>query len=138
MIERYTAYWVDLDPTRGSELNKHRPAVVISDDEMNASLGTVVVCPLTTRLHPRWPSRIRTEVAGQIAELAKELGVSRQSVNELVRERRAVSPEMALRLSRFFGNSAEFWLNGQREVDLWDAARKVSKDLERISPVRTS
>ena len=73
-----------------------------------------------------------------IAELAKELGVSRQSVNELVRERRSVSPEMSLRLSRFFGNSAEFWLNAQREVDLWDAARKVSKDLERISPARTS
>lgn len=70
MIERYTAYWVDLDPTRGSELSKRRPAVVISDDEMNASLRTVVVCPLTTRLHPRWPSRIRTEVAGQTAEIA--------------------------------------------------------------------
>ena len=71
-----------------------------------------------------------------IAELAKELGVSRQSVNELVRERRAVSPEMALRLSRFFGNSAEFWLNAQREVDLWDAARKAGEDLERIRPAR--
>jgi addiction module HigA family antidote len=71
-----------------------------------------------------------------IARLAKELGVSRQSVNELVRERRAVSPEMALRLSRFFGNSAEFWLNAQREVDLWDAARKAGEDLERIRAAR--
>ncbi len=71
-----------------------------------------------------------------IAELAKELGVSRQSVNELVKERRAVSPEMALRLSRFFGNSAEFWLNAQREVALWDAAKKAGQDLERIRPAR--
>lgn len=46
--------------------------------------------------------------------LATALGVSRQSVNELLRERRAVSPEMALRLSRFFGNSAQFWLNALR------------------------
>ena len=70
MIERYTAYRVDLDPARGSQLSKRRPAVVISDDEMNASLRTVVVCPLTTRLHPRWPSRIRTEATGQTAEIA--------------------------------------------------------------------
>lgn len=46
-----------------------------------------------------------------ITRLAESLGVSRQSVNELLRERRAVSPEMALRLARLFGNSPEFWLN---------------------------
>jgi addiction module HigA family antidote len=46
-------------------------------------------------------------------------------MNELLRGRRAVSPEMALRLSRLFGNSAEFWLNAQRAVDLWDAARAI-------------
>ncbi|MBN4059877.1 HigA family addiction module antidote protein, partial [bacterium AH-315-I11] len=56
-----------------------------------------------------------------VSSLAAALGVSRQSVNELLRERRAVSPEMAIRLGRLFGNSAEFWLNGQRAVDLWDA-----------------
>ncbi|MFP4012295.1 MAG: type II toxin-antitoxin system PemK/MazF family toxin [Spirochaetaceae bacterium] len=70
MIERYAVYWVDLDPTRGSELNKRRPAVVVSDEEMNANLKTVVVCPLTRRLHPRWPSRVRVEVAGRTAEVA--------------------------------------------------------------------
>jgi addiction module HigA family antidote len=52
-----------------------------------------------------------------VAGLAESLGVSRQSVNELLRERRAVSPEMALRLARLFGNSPEFWLNAQRAVD---------------------
>jgi len=45
-----------------------------------------------------------------VSGLADALGVSRQSVNELVRERRAVSPEMALRLGRLFGNSPAFWL----------------------------
>jgi antitoxin HigA-1 len=53
--------------------------------------------------------------------LASALGVSRQSINELLRERRAVSPEMALRLAKFFGNSADFWLNLQRAVDLHQA-----------------
>jgi antitoxin HigA-1 len=53
-----------------------------------------------------------------VGKLAVAIGVSRQSVNELVRERRAVSPEMALRLGRLFGNSPAFWLNLQRAVDL--------------------
>ncbi len=70
-----------------------------------------------------------------VAGLAEALGVSRQTVNELLRERRAVSPEMALRLSRLFGNSAEFWLNAQRAVDLWDAAQAISSDVERIKPL---
>jgi addiction module HigA family antidote len=52
-----------------------------------------------------------------VAGLAEAVGVSRQSVNELLRGRRAVSPEMALRLSRLFRNSPEFWLNAQRAVD---------------------
>ena len=54
-----------------------------------------------------------------VAGLARAVGVSRQSINDLLRGRRAVSPAMALRLSRLFGNSAEFWLNDQRAVDLW-------------------
>ncbi len=46
-----------------------------------------------------------------ISAFAKALGVSRQTVNELLRERRSVSPEMAIRLSRLFAITAEFWLN---------------------------
>ncbi len=67
-----------------------------------------------------------------VTTLAETLGVSRQTVNELLRERRALSPAMALRLSRLFGNSPEFWLNAQRAVDLWQAERELEKDLERI------
>lgn len=70
-----------------------------------------------------------------VSNLAKSLGVSRQTINELLRERRAVSPEMALRLSRFFGNTPQFWLNAQREVDLWDAARTLGKRVDRIQPL---
>lgn len=67
-----------------------------------------------------------------VTGLAEALGVSRQSVNELLRERRAVSPEMALRLGKLFGNSPEFWLNAQRAVDLWDAAQSIRKEIARI------
>lgn len=73
-----------------------------------------------------------------VAGLADAAGVSRQSINELLRGRRAVSPEMALRLSRLFGNSAEFWLNAQRAVDLWDALQVVKEDVARIKPLRVA
>jgi addiction module HigA family antidote len=64
-----------------------------------------------------------TDYGLSVSSMAKALGVSRQTVNELLRERRAVSPEMALRLSRLFGNTPEFWLNAQRSIDLWEASR---------------
>ena len=70
-----------------------------------------------------------------VSGLAEALGVSRQSINELLRERRAISPEMALRLSRFFGNSPEFWLNAQRAVDLWDASQAIKEEISRIKPL---
>ena len=70
-----------------------------------------------------------------VSGLAEAIGVSRQSVNELLRERRAVSPEMALRLSRLFGNSPEFWLNAQRAVDLWQAQKAIRADVRRIRPL---
>ena len=70
-----------------------------------------------------------------VAGLARALGVSRQSVNELLRGRRAVSPEMALRLSRLFGNSPDFWLDAQRAVDLWDAAEAIKDELDAIEPL---
>ena len=73
-----------------------------------------------------------------VAGLADAVGVSRQSINELLRGRRAVSPEMALRLARLFGNSPEFWLNAQRAVDLWDAAQAIQADVARIKPLQVA
>jgi antitoxin HigA-1 len=70
-----------------------------------------------------------------VSALAEAIGVSRQSVNELLRERRSLSPEMALRLSRLFGNTAEFWLNAQRAFDLWEAAEALKDDVARIRPL---
>ena len=70
--------------------------------------------------------------------LAGSLGVSRQTVNELLRERRALSPEMALRLSRLFENSPEFWLNLQRSVDLWEAENSIKSDMRQIKPLRVA
>jgi addiction module HigA family antidote len=66
------------------------------------------------------------------------LTVSRQSVNELLRGRRALSPEMALRMAKLFGNSPEFWLKAQRAVDLWDATHAIKKEIGRIKPLRSA
>jgi mRNA interferase MazF len=69
-VERYGIYRANLDPVRGREIAKTRPVVVVSQDEMNRHLDTVVVCPLTTKLHLRWRSRIQTFCAGRKAEIA--------------------------------------------------------------------
>lgn len=73
-----------------------------------------------------------------VAGLAEAVGVSRQAINELLRGRRAVGPEMALRLSCLSGNSAESWLDAQRAVDLWDAAQAIGRDMLRIKPLRVA
>ena len=70
-----------------------------------------------------------------VAQLAKRLGVSRQSANELVHERRAVSPDMALRLARLFGTSPEYWANMQRNVDLWESLDSGREAIEQIEPL---
>jgi len=70
-----------------------------------------------------------------VSGLSDALCVSRQTVNELIRETRSLSPLMALRLSRLFGNSAEFWLGAQRGVDLWDADQTAGDKLKGIKPL---
>jgi len=72
------------------------------------------------------------------AALARALGVSRQTVNEILRERRAITPTMALRLSRLFGNSPEFWLNAQHSRDLWDSEKRFHEELTQIRPLNAA
>jgi addiction module HigA family antidote len=71
-----------------------------------------------------------------VAQFAERLGVSRQSANELVHERRSVSASMALRLGRLFGTTAQYWLSMQRNVDLWDSLDEpMCAQLESIEPL---
>ena len=65
------------------------------------------------------------------ADLSEKSGLPRKHVNELCRDRRAVTADTALILARVFGNSAEFWLNTQRRTDLWNALN-TPKRLTRI------
>jgi len=64
--------------------------------------------------------------------LSKEINVSTSSVLDLVHDRRKLSVEMALRLSRFFGNSHKFWLNLQNEIESRELEAKMKGDLEKI------
>ncbi len=70
--------------------------------------------------------------------LAEALGGSRQTVNELLRKKRAVSPGMALRLSRFFENSPQFWFNAQQAYDLWNAEKSILAELVQIKPLNAA
>ena len=67
--------------------------------------------------------------------LADAMGVPRKHVNELCRDRRAVTAATALMLSRVFDNSPDFWLNAQRRMDLW-VAMNTPAERERIERAR--
>lgn len=61
MVKQYSVYWVSLDPTKGSEVQKTRPAVVISPDIMNNNLRTVIIAPITSKLHDL-PTRVSVAI----------------------------------------------------------------------------
>ena len=63
VIKQYAIHWINLDPTIGSEISKTRPCVVISPEEMNKYLHTVIIAPLTHTVKP-YPSRVVCEING--------------------------------------------------------------------------
>ena len=69
MVEQFEIYWVDLNPTRGSEIKKRCPCAIISPKEMNDNLNTVIVAPLTSTIK-NYPTRVDVTIdkkKGQIA-----------------------------------------------------------------------
>ena len=66
-------------------------------------------------------------------ELANAIRVPFQRINEIVSGKRGLTPSTALRLARYFGNSAGFWLNLQMRVDLQVVAAKERKELDKVS-----
>ena len=67
-----------------------------------------------------------------IAQAAREMGVSRQQLYMILRERRAVTAEMAMRLGKYCGNGAELWVNMQSAHDLWRARNSLEDELAAI------
>ncbi|MFK2893743.1 HigA family addiction module antidote protein [Dyella flagellata] len=66
--------------------------------------------------------------------LASALGVTAARINEIVQEKRGITADTALRLSRYFGNSPEFWLNLQQRYELECARRELGETLKEIHP----
>ena len=71
-------------------------------------------------------------------DLANGIRVPYQRVNELINGRRGVTPSTALRLSKFFGNSPEFWLNLQLRWDLYHALQAEARELDKIKTVKAA
>ena len=67
---------------------------------------------------------------------AKRIGVPVQRLNSLIRGRRAMSPDTALRIAAVFGSSPEFWMNLQANWDLWHARKKAAKALRLLRPAK--
>ncbi len=67
--EQSTIYWFDPGPVKGSEIRKIRPCIVVSPNEMNKTLSTVLVVPLTSTVRP-WPFRVTLTILGQKSSAA--------------------------------------------------------------------
>ncbi len=70
------------------------------------------------------------------SELANRLGVSRRVVNDLIRERRSLTPDLAHRLARLFDTTPEFWLRLQEAVDIWETLQAHHREYKRLKPLR--
>lgn len=97
---------------------------------------------ITRKGNPKWrihPGEILREeylvpLRLSATALAKQLHVSPPTVNDIVRQRRAVTAEMAVRLAKFFGTTEQFWLNLQAAYDVSRAKQRLAHSLREIKP----
>lgn len=68
MVSQYEVYWVDLNPTVGSEINKERPCVIISPNASNSWLNTLLVVPITSTIRG-FPMRLKITLSGKRAQI---------------------------------------------------------------------
>lgn len=71
MVKQFDVYWVDLNPTVGSEMKKIRPCVVVSPKELNDHLDTVIIVPVTSSIHG-YPYRVACHIMGRDGEIATD------------------------------------------------------------------
>ena len=89
---------------------------------------------------PSHPGAVLREIvlpaaALPVAVAARRLRISRQTLHKLLAEKIAVTPAMALRLSRMLGSTPDFWLRMQSAHDLWHERRVLAADLAAIEPI---
>jgi mRNA interferase MazF len=104
VAQRFDVYLVNLDPTFGSEIRKTRPCVIVSPNEMNRYLHTVIVAPMTTKGH-LYPSRIACKFAGKQGQIVLDQmrTIDRaRLVKRLGKISSAVQVQMLARLAELF------------------------------------
>ena len=67
-----------------------------------------------------------------VTDVARHLRVTRQQVHRILSEQAGISPEMALRLGKFCGNGPDLWLNMQKAYDVWQARRRIGREIDSI------
>ncbi|MCG2769985.1 MAG: type II toxin-antitoxin system PemK/MazF family toxin [Anaerolineae bacterium] len=104
VVERFDVYLVNLDPTLGSEIRRTRPCLVISPDEMNRWIATVIVAPMTTKGR-LYPTRVACKFQGKegqvVLDQLRTIDKSRL-VRKLGRVSRSVQREVLQRLAEMF------------------------------------
>ena len=71
MVNQFEVYWVDLNPTVGAEMQKIRPCVIVSPQELNDHLNTVIIVPITSAIHG-YPYRVKCRIMNRNGEIATD------------------------------------------------------------------
>jgi antitoxin HigA-1 len=95
--------------------------------------------PRAQRVAPTHPGEVMKEILEEalklpVAEAAERMGISRQSLYELLRGENRVTADMALRFARLAGTGPEIYLHMQDALDLWEAEQRLAAELKRIAP----
>ena len=88
MVRQFDVYWVDLNPTIGAEMQKIRPCVIVSPQELNDHLDTVIIVPVTSAIHG-YPFRVGCQIMGRDGEIyayiRRNLRLARCSETDVLR-----------------------------------------------------
>lgn len=104
VIKRFEVYLVNLDPNVGSEIQKSRPCLVISPDEMNAYIATVIVAPMTTKRRD-YPTRVACQFQGKEGQIVLDQ-IRRVDKARLVKRLGLIDPGI---LNQVLGTLAEMF-----------------------------
>lgn len=96
MVERFEVYWINLDPTVGCEIKKLRPCVIISPDELNHHLRTLIIAPMTSVLRTH-PTRIDLTFNGKKGQIVLDQ-IRTVDKTRLIERAGTVSPPCAKRI----------------------------------------
>ncbi len=91
VVKRFDVFLVNLDPTVGSEIQKTRPCVVISPDEMNRHIATVIIAPMTTK-GKQYPTRVISQFQGKNGQIVLDQ-IRTVDKNRLVKKLGRISPD---------------------------------------------